>query len=242
MKIVHTTDNAPQHKRAWDIRPYPCIGAWNFLPCFSTYMPAYPKVLERVKKGATFLDTGCCLGQDLRKMVANGALSTHMYGCDIADGFWELGYELFQDNDTLQAKFMLADIFDLDSSLKTLRGSVDILYLGAVLHLFSWQEQVDALVALVPLSKVGSTMFGFGVGWVNGREFETKWKNATKSMFYHDNETMQVMWQKVSKASGTKWEVKADLWKMERFFIVSQDWDWLGPDARMSLFEAMRVE
>ena len=205
-------------------------------------MPSYPEVLTRIKDGATILDVGCCLGQDLRRLAADGAPTDRMYGCDIATGFWNIGFDLFRDRATFKANFLQADVFDVRSPLKALEGKVDVIYLGLVHHLWSWDEQLQALVNLSRLSKPGSMVLGLGVGWTKGREIQTQWKNATKTMFYHDNETMVKLWEEVSAVTGTRWEIDSSTPRMERFFTESRDWAWLGPEARMSVFEATRVE
>ena len=47
-------------------------------------MPAYPEVLERLKtKDEKFLDLGCCLGQDLRVLLAAGVPGQKLYGADL---------------------------------------------------------------------------------------------------------------------------------------------------------------
>lgn len=59
-------------------------------------MDAYPEVLERVKHGEKFLDLGCCFGQELRQLVADGAPSANTYGSDLWGGFFSVGYLAFQ--------------------------------------------------------------------------------------------------------------------------------------------------
>ncbi|MCJ1333745.1 hypothetical protein MMC10_010445 [Thelotrema lepadinum] len=198
-------------------------------------------MLTRVKNGATILDVGCCMGQDLRKLAADGASTDNMHGCDIETDFWDVGFDLFRDRETFKANYFQADVFDPKSFPKTLQGSVDIIFLGLVHHLWSRREQVEALASLARLTKPGSMILGLGAGWSKGREFETKWKNATKTMYYHDDETMKELWKEVGTVSGTRWKVDASTQRMETFFIESKDWDWLGPEARMSVFEATRM-
>ena len=194
-----------------------------------------------MKNGATILDVGCCLGQDLRKLAADGAPTNQMYGCGIENDFWDVGFDLFCDRSTFDVNYFQADVFDLQSSLKALRGSIDIIYLGLVHHLWSRKEQVEALVNLAWLTKPGSMILGLGAGWSKGREFETNWKNATKRMYYHDNETMRELWRDVGIVSGTRWKVDVSTRRMETYFTESRDWDWLGQEARMSVFEAIRM-
>lgn len=37
-------------------------------------MSQYPEVLERIKNGDQYLDIGCCVGQDIRKLVSDLAI------------------------------------------------------------------------------------------------------------------------------------------------------------------------
>jgi hypothetical protein len=50
--------------------PYPCIGGFHFLKFGLASNPNYQSVLDRVKQGQTLLDLGCCVGQELRKLVS----------------------------------------------------------------------------------------------------------------------------------------------------------------------------
>ncbi len=79
----------------------------------------------------------------LRKLVADGVPTEHLYGCDLRPEFFELGYKLFRDKDTLKSKFIAADIFDPSSALSSLYGNIDIIYAGSFLHLFGYAEQVE---------------------------------------------------------------------------------------------------
>jgi hypothetical protein len=90
----------------------------------------------------TFLDLGCCFGQDLRKVAHDGAVQENLYGSDLRAEFFEMGYPLFLDKDTLKSKFIAADITDSNSALSELDGRINIIYAGPFLHLFSYADQV----------------------------------------------------------------------------------------------------
>ena len=183
-------------------------------------LPAYPSVVARVKDGAFILDVGCGLGQDIRELAAAGCPTNRIFACDVVHGFWDIGFDLFRDCDKFSATFMLADV---------------------VLHLYGWNQQAEILAALVPLTKAGSMIFGCGCGLTKGTEIETRWKNATKTMFYHDDQTMRELWKQVGEATGTEWEVKPKSFSMDSFPMEKEDYEWIGPDVRMSIFEAIRV-
>ncbi|KAF1354047.1 hypothetical protein BDV97DRAFT_396832 [Delphinella strobiligena] len=76
-------------ERAWKVFPYPCIGGFHFIELSLSELPIYPEVLSRVQSGESFLDVGCCFGQDIRKLVFDGAPSNKIYGSDLDHRFLE---------------------------------------------------------------------------------------------------------------------------------------------------------
>lgn len=99
-----------QRERGFKTWPCPCIGHLRFLELTAATRPTYPNIVSRLKSGQTYLDVGCCLGQDLRKLMSDGAPSSQaMYGIDIEPAFFDLGYELFRDKEKMQATFLSAD-------------------------------------------------------------------------------------------------------------------------------------
>ena len=69
-------------------------------------------MLERIKSGQTLLDLGCCFGQDLRRLVADGAPSRNLCGMDCNATFIDLGYDLFLDRETFEATFVVSDFLN----------------------------------------------------------------------------------------------------------------------------------
>ena len=51
---------------------------------------------------------GCCFGQEIRKLAYDGAVQSNLYGCDPRSEFFNLGYRLFRDRDTLKSTFIEA--------------------------------------------------------------------------------------------------------------------------------------
>lgn len=99
--------------RAWETYPFPCIGAFNFLDFWlATRNLLYPRLLARLKGGATFLDIGCCLGHDIRKLVFDGVPGENLAGVELRQGYIDLGYEFFRDKDTLGAKMYQGDVLE----------------------------------------------------------------------------------------------------------------------------------
>ncbi len=87
-------------------------------------------------------DIGCCFGQDLRYMAADGVPTEKMYSSDIIPKLWDASYDLYRDADHMEAHFITTDILDWASPLMELRGKMDILIANLVFHLFDWERQV----------------------------------------------------------------------------------------------------
>jgi len=196
--------------KAWQIWPYPCIGQFRFLDLGISLNPYYALVLARLKTGnENFLDLGCCFGQELRKLAADGAPPERLYGTDLRPEFFDLGYKLFRDKDTLKSRFIAADIFDPKSELHELDGKIDVIYAGSFLHLFDYKGQFDACKAIVNLlrDKKDSMLLGRQVGNLTPGERVHR-TNGGQSMYRHNAESFKKMWDEVGKATGTKFRVE----------------------------------
>jgi SAM-dependent methyltransferase len=177
--------------------------------------PNYPTILQRLKTGdENFLDLGCCFGQEIRRLVHDGVPSSHLWGTDLRPEFFELGYKLFQDKDTLKSNFIAADIFDPSSPLKDLEGKIDIIYAGSFLHLFNYEQQIAVCKRIVEIlrARKGSFVLGRQVGNLEAGE-KVHRTNAAQSMFRHNEESFKKMWAEVGEATGTKWKVDAKLFE-----------------------------
>ena len=126
-------------------------------------------MVARLKAGASVLDIGCCFGQDLRCMAADGVPTDKMYSSDIAPELWDISYDLYRDADRMKARFVSADILDSASPLMELRGKMDILIANLVFHLFDWERQVAAGKNMVALSRLGTLLIGRHIGHSIGR-------------------------------------------------------------------------
>ncbi|KAF2234676.1 hypothetical protein EV356DRAFT_501601 [Viridothelium virens] len=101
--------------RAFKVFPYPCIGENRFLNLTLSRHFLYPKVLSILRQNSLqhapkLLDVGCCLAQDLRKIVYDGVPSENVYGLDRDSRFIELSFDLFLDKESLRSRFVAADL------------------------------------------------------------------------------------------------------------------------------------
>ncbi|PVI04713.1 hypothetical protein DM02DRAFT_716160 [Periconia macrospinosa] len=229
---------------AFKIHPYPCLATFTFLDLLITESRRYGEVLERVKNGDKFLDLGCCVGQDVRKLVFDGAPSENTYGADLAQGFLDIGYRLFLDESTLKTKFLAADIFDPESSLKQLDGQLDIVYASMFLHLFDYDHCVKAAHRIIKLfkDKPDCLFMGGNLGQLEAGHIPGSKVGAER--YRHNAESFTQMWAKVGEDTGTKWQVDAylkdeDLYaKAEKFGVKLS---FIPPGTRWLHFSVRRI-
>ena len=190
------------------------------------------------------LDVGCCFGQDIRKLVADGAPARNLYGCDLRSGFLDLGYELFRDRGRLESRFMTADVFDERGELRELDGRVDIVHAASFLHLFGWDDQVQVARRLVKLlrPRKGSLVLGRQVGNIKPGEFASRSGKGT--MFRHNGESFKRMWDVVAGETGSRWDVVVTLEELrnrEAREGESRERGWNDEGARWMRFEVERT-
>lgn len=208
-----------QRDAAWKIWPYPCIGQFRFLDLSISQSPYYTTLLSRLKTGEKFLDLGCCFGQDIRKLVADGAPAENLYGSDLRPEFFALGYELFRDREKLASTFLVGDVFDPSSELARLDGQLDVVHAASFLHLFCYEDQIRVCVRIVKLlrERTGSVVLGRQIGHLVAGEQAGR-LDPKKSRFRHNEESFKDMWREVGELTGSRWRVEVEV----------QDWNWEG--------------
>ena len=205
----------------------------------------YEEVMERLQKGATFCDAGCCFGQELRWLVHKGIPSEHLYGFDLEDGFIELGYELFRDREVLKATFASGNILEDPTSAEGRRlskfvDSMDIIFCSSFLHCFDWDDMVVAAKRLISFTRprAGSLIIGKQLG--SGSPGSYKMSTSTGTMFRHDPGSMRKMWEEAGRATGTRWTVDAEFYDgLELKSNMKQKW--ADKDQSMMWFKATRM-
>lgn len=202
--------------------------------------PAYASIIHTLKAGGSFLDIGCFIGQDLRRLVADGAPSDHLYAVDVVN-HWDVGYDMYRDRDRFSAHFIEADILYPNAELEALRGRVDVISITHVLHQWDWGGQVKAVEQLVGLSSGrGALVVGFQVGSVGVRERNASGL-AKSDAYWHDPGSFQRMWDEVGREMGTEWRCEARLLRWEEVGWDPKDTEYLGNEARVLEFVVRRV-
>ncbi|KAI0322179.1 hypothetical protein OF83DRAFT_1095654 [Amylostereum chailletii] len=212
------------------VYPYNCIRrfTWTKLKVARLFPYQDCLALAKTRPGAIFLDIGCCFGNDIRKVVADGWPVHNAIASDILLAFWELGHKLFRSTqETFPARFIQGDIFDaahLDTvapftaqsppttarpvlsiltSLNPLHGHLSAIHASAFFHLFNEEQQVHVARALAGLlsPEPGSMIFGQHVGRLEKglRGTETD----KRRMFCHSADSWVDLWDGVVFEKGT---------------------------------------
>jgi hypothetical protein len=216
----------------------------RFLDFSLARMPSYDKILARLCDStapARLLDVGCCFGQDLRRLVADGAPSENLVGFDLEPQFLELGYELFADREFFKGKMYAGDIFDESSPsspLASLKGTIDIAHATSFFHLFSWDDQVNAGVHLVRLMRnaLGALVLGRQLGSSIGEERQ-KPTDPNSKMYYHSPESFKRLWAVISERTDTNWNINAWLEEVTTHSKRADKKQWMGNRIQLLYFE-----
>ena len=220
----------------------------RFLDLPLSTMPGYRALVARLRDTSTLttlLDVGCCFGQDLRQLVADGVPSSRLGGVELRAEFIELGYELFKDRERFEARLIASDIFDdtLAGALETLDGGVDVIHVASFLHLFGWQGQVKTGVKLVSLlrDRAGTVILGRQVGSTQPAE-RSHPTNPSGVTYLHSPDTFKALWEEVGKLSGTRWKVESFLQSATTHSLNKREKQWMDNQIELLYFKATRVE
>lgn len=237
------------------------MGSYLFAELALCRLPAYPAIINRLKSdpSSVYLEVGCGLAQDVRKLIADRVPAGQLRGTDLQARLMACGHDLFRDAEKLplgdssnfQGKtFVAADFLDNSdaSPLRMWEGGVDILHASMFLHCFELPTQVQACKHIVALLRPqpGSMLIGRsgGVSLAAGgpRAEEPKGplgriRGVKQTNYLHDAESFRGMWEQVGKETGTRWEVK----------VVEEEIDdaggryFAGDEHRWLRFEVVRL-
>jgi hypothetical protein len=127
-----------------------------------------------------------------------------------------MGYSLFKDKDHLKGHFIKVDILSTDKpELLALRGGVDIISVSAVLHQWSFKDQVEATKRLMAYSRPNSPVAGYQIGNIEGKQVINEQLQLQLLQWRHDPVSFEKMWNEVGAEIGTTQETKARLLSWE---------------------------
>lgn len=212
---------------AYQAHHYPCLGLYRFLilalsknPLYSSYvLPLLKAAAPSDPEPPILLDFGTCLGQDLRKLIYDGAPSSLLYGSDILPDFIPLGYRLFRDERTFPtSRFLVpADGFDPSPSnvLTALDGKCAIVHVSAVFHLFNYTDQSTLAKRIVRLlqPRRGSLIMGQQNGNKIPAEYPSRPGHRSATLFRHNEDSWAGLWDEVGRSMRpeVKFKIKTEL-------------------------------
>lgn len=212
--------------KAWGIFPWPCIGEFWFLSFGLAKHPLYHNlVLPRLKTGDSLLDLGSCMGQDLRKLVFDGAPSEKLYASDVFPQYEGLSYELWRDKDSFPHHFLADDVLAdnenfMKGSLMTKLGpgQTDIIAINMFLHLFDYENQLKVATRILRLlsQRPGSLILGSQAGVRPPMEqplkppFDKTEDGETRTIYRHSPDSFIDLWNRAGAFAGVPIRVWAD--------------------------------
>ncbi|KAE8362429.1 hypothetical protein BDV27DRAFT_146990 [Aspergillus caelatus] len=158
---------------------------WEFI---LPQLPAYTRIVDRVEQGALFIDLGCGLGQDIRRLAYDGAPSENLVGLDLRNAITELGYDLFKDRDTSKARFISQDFFQNTLELRKMTGKAEIINSGLFMHLWDWAGQI----------RIG--LHSGGGGRDSGNHKAEGWIER----YVHNEMSFRQMWIEIERLTGAR--------------------------------------
>ncbi|RMZ38035.1 hypothetical protein AFCA_001996 [Aspergillus flavus] len=207
-------------KQGWDIVQYPCFRLASFLNLELSQLPVYPRIVDRVKQGALFIDLGCGLGQDIRRLAYDGAPSENMVGLDLREGVIELGYELFKDKNTLKATFLAQNFFEDTPVLREMIGKFEIVNSGLFMHLWDWAGQVRIGQRMIELlTPQGGLITGLHSG---GREAGDHKAEGWVERCIHNEMSFRQMWIEIERLTGAHCKLEISAQEGKRYRLDDQ--------------------
>jgi len=146
-------------------------------------------------------------------LAADGVDHAQLYSTDLDPDFIELGFELFGDRDRFPpGAFVAADMLAPDDAgAATLHGKVTLVHASNFFHLFSREQQVQAAVRITRFLKPGTTdavIFGGQLGSLEPGGMKSAQSGNT--LYGHDPQSLQTLWDEVGELTGTRWRVEAE--------------------------------
>lgn len=220
---------AEARRKAYDAAPYPSVGQITWLNPYILWLPTYQDILQTVKAGASILDVGCMVAPDLRRLAYDGAPTETMYGCDIEERFFDVGYDFYRDRETFKGRFFKADVEQLDQygEMQKLLRSLDIIYCAKLLHLFDRDAQKQRIKDLLQYIRpqAGSLFVVSQNGYMGSPTFDRppSMGRPGGKLWMADADGWTELWRELEEETSTKWEVNCRLFDLRTIGMHKDD-------------------
>jgi len=141
--------------------------------------------------------------------VADGANSENLYGVDQHADFFDMGYELFGDKERFNGLLIAGNIFSNEGVLWQLKGKIEVLWCGTLLHHHDWHHQVVAVKHMLRLLEPhpDSIVVGRALGSASPGAFPAA-DGSARLEFRHDVQSFRKMFHEAADALDQKWEME----------------------------------
>ena len=171
------------------------------------------------------------MGQDLRKLVFDGAPSKRLYASDVFPQYEGLSYELWRDRDSFPHHFLADDILANNQDFlkgplmsKLGPGQTDIIAINMFLHLFDYENQLKVATRILRLlsHRPGSLILGSQAGVRPPMEqplkppFDKTENGETRTIYRHSPDSFVDLWKRAGAFAGVPIKVWADFQKDEK--------------------------
>ena len=171
------------------------------------------------------------MGQDLRKLVFDGAPSEKLYASDVFPQYESLSYDLWRDRETFPHHFLADDVLAnnedfLKGALMTKLGpgQTDIIAINMFLHLFDYENQLKVATRILRLlsHRPGSLILGSQAGVRPPMEqplkppFDKTEDGETRTIYRHSPDSFIELWERAGAFAGVPIRVWADFQKSEK--------------------------
>lgn len=166
---IGISQRAEELRRKYEkILPYGVSRPWSFgIPRIIRH-PSYWSIMTSINEKTKFIDLGCGLGSDTRRVVKDGLKKENVVGIDIKRKFIEIGFELYEDEDIFGDNFMVCDACNAEF----LDDNFDVAFSGSVIHYLRKKEMI--LQYLEEAYRILKKPKGIFFGRTLGNDVETK--------------------------------------------------------------------
>ena len=213
---------------AWQISQEFSVARWWFLKSVLLSNPFYGEIREQMRSGATIVDLGCGLGQELRFLRDEGANGS-MYGVDVKEGMWDLGARLYDDAHS-ELGFRKLDIVDESYPLCEFKDKVDVYLLNDFLSFLGPAVIEKTLTSIAKASRVGTKVIGWAIGQDGDEESGMKvWGTGGRGTI-HNSKTFGMNWRMVEVVTETKWKIDVKMMEFKDLGFDEMDCEWFGSE------------
>jgi hypothetical protein len=125
--------------------------------------------------------------------------------------FFDMGYELFSDKSTFNGLLLSGNVFSHEGTIWQLKGKIDVLWCGTLLHHCDWAHQVVAVKHMLGLLSVhpDSVVVGRVLGSTAPGAFPAA-DGSDRLEYRHDVGSFKRMFHEAAESLDQKWAMEVE--------------------------------